>query len=135
MAGAVHAAAIADGRWPVFVVGLVLMGIGIAIRQWAVALLGQFFTTDVRVHPGQTVVEEGPYRWVRHPSYTGMLITFVGIGLALGNWAALGMLVVLPTIGLVVRIRVEERALLDGLGEPYRRFAASRSSLVCGDPI
>ena len=61
-----------------------------------------------------------------------MLITFVGIGLALGNWAALGMLVVLPTIGLVVRIRVEERALLDGLGEPYRRFAASRSRLVPG---
>ena len=62
LAGAVHAAAIPDRRWPVLIVGLVLMGIGIAIRQWAVALLGQFFTTDVRVHPGQTVVEEGPYR-------------------------------------------------------------------------
>jgi protein-S-isoprenylcysteine O-methyltransferase Ste14 len=130
LAGDVHGAAIRGGRWPIFVVGLILMGAGIAIRQWAVALLGQFFTTDVRVHPGQTVVERGPHRWVRHPSYTGMLITFVGIGLALGNWAALGALAVLPTIGLVYRIRVEERALLDGLGEPYRRFAASRSRLV-----
>ena len=130
LAGDVHRAAIRDGRWPIFVVGLILMGAGIAVRQWAVALLGQFFTTDVRVHPGQTVVERGPYRWVRHPSYTGMLISFVGIGLALGNWAALGALVVLPTIGLVYRIRIEEHALLDGLGEPYRRFAASRSRLV-----
>ena len=130
LAGDVHRAAIRDGRWPIFVVGLILMGAGIAVRQWAVALLGQFFTTDVRVHPGQTVVERGPYRWVRHPSYTGMLISFVGIGLALGNWAALGALAVLPTIGLVYRIRIEEHALLDGLGKPYRRFAASRSRLV-----
>lgn len=53
-----------------------------------------------------------------------------GIGLALGNWAALVALVVLPTAGLVIRIRVEERALLDGLGEPYRRFASTRAHLV-----
>jgi protein-S-isoprenylcysteine O-methyltransferase Ste14 len=92
-------------------------------------LLGEFFTIDIRVHPGQPVVERGPYRWVRHPSYTGLVITFVGIGLALGNW---GVLAVVPTAGLVVRIRSEERALLDGLGEPYRRFAASRPRLVPG---
>jgi protein-S-isoprenylcysteine O-methyltransferase Ste14 len=60
----------------------------------------------VRVHPDQTVVERGPYRWVRHPSYTGLIMTFVGIGLALGNWAALALLVVVPTAGLVVRIRL-----------------------------
>jgi protein-S-isoprenylcysteine O-methyltransferase Ste14 len=132
LAGAVHGAGIRDGRWPVFVVGLVLMSVGIGIRHWAVALLGRYFTTDVRIHPDQTVIESGPYRWVRHPSYTGMLITFVGLGLVLGNWAALAALIVLPTIGLVVRIRVEERALLDGLGEPYRRFAAGRARLVPG---
>ena len=105
---------------------------GIAIRQWAIALLGQFFTVDVRVHPDQVVVERGPYRWVRHPSYTGLILTFVGTGLALGNWAALGMLILVPTAGLIVRIRSEERALLEGLGEPYRRFAASRARLFPG---
>lgn len=132
MAASVHAAAIADGRWLCFIVGLVFMGAGIAIRQWAVTLLGRFFTIDVRVHPGQTVVERGPYRWVRHPSYTGMIVTFVGVGLALGNWAALAVLALVPTAGLVVRIRFEERALLEGLGEPYRRFAASRPRLFPG---
>ncbi len=131
-AGGVHAAAIEVGLWPIFVVGLVLMAIGIAIRQWAVALLGRFFTTNVRVHPDQVVVEDGPYRWARHPSYTGLLMTLVGTGLALGNWAALATLVVVSTIGLVYRIRVEERALLEGLGEPYRRFAASRARLIPG---
>jgi protein-S-isoprenylcysteine O-methyltransferase Ste14 len=132
LAEKVPSAAIADARWPLFVVGLVLMCAGIVIRQWAVALLGELFTIDVRVHPGQRVVERGPYRWVRHPSYTGLIMTFVGIGLALGNWAALLVLAVLPTAGLVVRIRFEERALLDGLGEPYRRFAAGRPHVFPG---
>jgi protein-S-isoprenylcysteine O-methyltransferase Ste14 len=132
LAGKVRAASIADGRWPLFVLGMVLICAGIVIRQWAVALLGEFFTVDVRVHPGQSVVERGPYRWVLHPSYTGLILTFVGIGLALGNWAALIVLAVLPTNGLVVRIHFEEHALLDGLGEPYRRFAASRSHLFPG---
>jgi protein-S-isoprenylcysteine O-methyltransferase Ste14 len=59
-------------------------------------------------------------------------MTFLGIGLALGNWAALIVLAVLPTAGLVVRIRLEERALLAGLGEPYRRFAATRPHLFPG---
>jgi len=132
LAGRVPAVAIHEARWPLFVVGMVLMCAGIAIRQWAVALLGDLFTVDVRVRPGQAVVERGPYRWVRHRSYTGLILTCVGIGLALGNWAALIVLAVLPAAGLVVRIRFEERALLDGLGEPYRRFAASRPHLFPG---
>ena len=119
-------------RWPLFVAGLVVMCAGIAIRQWAVATLGRFFTIDVRVQSGQTVVEDGPYRWVRHPSYTGLILTFVGLGLALGNWAALAAVAVVPTAGLVYRVRVEERALLDGLGEPYRRFAEGRPRLFPG---
>ena len=125
-------AAISPGRWPIFVVGLFLMWIGIVIRQWAITLLGRFFTVDVRVQSGQTVVDRGPYRWVRHPSYSGMIITFVGIGLALGNWASLAVLVVVPTIGLIVRIHVEERALFVALGEPYHRFAAGRRRLFPG---
>jgi protein-S-isoprenylcysteine O-methyltransferase Ste14 len=131
LARALHQAAMPDARW-LLVTGLVLMGAGIAFRQWAVAVLGRFFTVDVRVHPGQTVVERGPYRWLRHPSYTGLIATFLGLGLALDNWAALAVLAVLPTAGLVYRIHFEERALLDGLGEPYRRFAASRPRLFPG---
>jgi protein-S-isoprenylcysteine O-methyltransferase Ste14 len=61
-----------------------------------------------------------------------LIVTFVGLGLALGNWAALAVLAVVPTVGLLVRIRFEERALLEGLGEPYRRFAASRPRLFPG---
>ena len=128
----VRSAAIDTPRWPLFVAGMAVMVAGIVIRQWSVAMLGGYFTTDVRVHPGQAVVDSGPYRWVRHPSYAGLLITMLGLGLALGNWAGLAVLVVVPTAGLVFRIRVEERALLEGIGEPYRRFAATRAHLVPG---
>jgi protein-S-isoprenylcysteine O-methyltransferase Ste14 len=127
-----HEATITSGRWPLFVVGLALMGAGIVIRHWATITLGRFFTVDVRVQPGQTVVESGPYRWVRHPSYAGMVVFFVGVGLALSDWASLATLALLPTAGLIVRIRSEERALLDGLGEPYHGFAATRRRLFPG---
>ncbi|HKE75725.1 MAG TPA: isoprenylcysteine carboxylmethyltransferase family protein [Acidimicrobiales bacterium] len=127
-----HVASITTGRWPLFVVGLALMATGFLIRHWAILTLGPFFTVDVRVHPGQTVVESGPYRWVRHPSYTGMIVFLVGLGLAASDWASLAVLALVPTVGLVVRIHSEERALRDGLGDQYGRFAATRRRLFPG---
>ena len=127
-----QAMTITVGRWPLFIVGLALMASGIYVRQWAICTLGRFFTADVRVHPQQTVVDRGPYRWVRHPSYSGLIIFFLGLGLALTNWMSLLALVALPTAGLVIRIRSEERALLAGLGEPYRRYAAAHQRLFPG---
>ena len=123
---------IGAARWPAFVAGLVLMAGGIALRQWAILTLGRFFTVDGRVHPDQTVVDRGPYRWVRHPSYTGLVVFFVGVGLALTSWASLIVLAGAPAAGLVVRIRSEERTLLAALGDDYRRFAATRRRLFPG---
>jgi len=123
---------IIGGRWPVFVIGLAMMIAGVVIRQWAILVLGRYFTADVRVHADQAVIETGPYRWVRHPSYSGLIIFFVGLGLALTNWTSLALLAVVPTFGLVVRIHSEERVLLGGLGEPYARFAATRRRLFPG---
>lgn len=119
-------------RWPLFVVGLGLMAVGVFVRQWAIRTLGRFFTVDVRVHSDQTVVDRGPYRWVRHPSYTGLILFFVGVGVALDNWASLLVLALLPTAGLLVRIHSEERALLAALGDDYRRYAARRRRLFPG---
>jgi protein-S-isoprenylcysteine O-methyltransferase Ste14 len=123
---------IGSARWPLFVIGLVLMTAGVAVRQWAILTLGRFFTVDVRVHPDQRVVERGPYRWVRHPSYSGLLIFLVGLGLALSDWLSVIVLATLPAAGLIIRIRSEERALLTGLGEKYRRYAATRRCLFPG---
>lgn len=132
VAGDVPETAITSVRWGFFAVGIGLMWAGIVIRQWSITVLGRFFTVDIRVRPGQPVIDRGPYRWVRHPSYSGMILTLVGMGLSLGNWLSLALLAVVPTVGLIIRIRVEERALLDALGQPYQQFAASRGRLFPG---
>lgn len=123
-------AAIPVERLELFVAGIVLMVLGIAFRAWSVIILGRNFTVYVQVRDEQPVVDTGPYRLLRHPSYTGLLVVCLGIGLALGNWLALVVVVVAPTIAIILRIRVEERALLAGIGEPYRRFAATRKRLI-----
>ncbi len=123
---------IADGAWILFGAGVILMAAGIFVRQWAIFTLGRYFTVDVRVHEGQRVVDGGPYRWVRHPSYSGLIMFFVGLGLAVTDWASLAIFAIVPTVGLLVRIRAEERALLAGLGDDYRSYAASRRRLLPG---
>lgn len=72
-------AAIGWERQGVFFLGIGLMLAGMAFRWYSIAVLGKYFTVDVAVHAGQTVVEAGPYRYIRHPSYTGVLVTFVGV--------------------------------------------------------
>jgi protein-S-isoprenylcysteine O-methyltransferase Ste14 len=92
-------------------------------------LLGRFFQyqIQVQVQADHKVVTAGPYRWVRHPSYTGMALAIAGFGLASGDVFSLAAAVVLSGIGLVVRIRVEERQLTRALGAEYEGFAAERS--------
>jgi protein-S-isoprenylcysteine O-methyltransferase Ste14 len=117
-------------RAEIFFLGIALMWAGIAFRYYAMRVLGRYFTFQVDVSSGQTVVEAGPYRYVRHPSYTGALITVVGFGLSLGNWAGLLALVACVGIGYAYRIHVEEAALVAALGEPYREYMGRTQRLV-----
>jgi protein-S-isoprenylcysteine O-methyltransferase Ste14 len=112
-------AAITSPQPLIFGTGIGLMVAGVGLRWYAVRVLGRYFTTTVFIQSGQKVVEKGPYRYVRHPSYTGVLITLLGVGLALSNWASLAAIILIPLIGFGYRIAVEERALQEGLGRPY----------------
>jgi protein-S-isoprenylcysteine O-methyltransferase Ste14 len=114
------------------VAGLIVAWVGMLLRLWAVLTLGRFFTTTVVVRPGQTVVSSGPYGFVRHPSYLGLLILLLGFGLTLGDLAAAVVMVVLPTVGLLWRIRVEEVALRAGLGDSYLEYCKGRARLIPG---
>ena len=132
LAGTTGAASLDGARWATYAVGLALMAAGLALRWWSIHTLGRSFTVDVRIRAGQTVIDTGPYRWVRHPSYTGLLLICAGIGLALGNGASLACVIVIPLAGLVARIRTEERVLLHELGDSYRRFTKGRARLIPG---
>jgi protein-S-isoprenylcysteine O-methyltransferase len=101
-----------------------------ALRLWAVLVLGRFFRITVIMQDEHRLVEEGPYRLLRHPGYAGGLLTIIGIGLAMGNWLALLVLLAAVLLGYGYRIRVEERALRQRFGERYDRYAASRWRLV-----
>lgn len=122
-------AAIGTGRSAIFAFGIVVAISGLALRWWAVLALGRFFTTRVMTRPDQTVVQTGPYRLVRHPSYTGMLMTILGLLLTSANWMSLAcFLLVLP--GIAYRIRVEEAALSEAIGRPYRDYMARTKRFV-----
>lgn len=114
------------------VTAVVLLLVATAGRLWAVRTLGRWFTTDVRTDTGQPVIDSGPYRWVRHPSYTAAMLALLAVGLTFDNWVSLAALVALPLVGFGVRIRVEERALIGALGEPYRDYARTHRRLVPG---
>ncbi len=94
-----------------FWLGIALVYAGLAFRFYAIKVLGRYFTTSVAVVADQQVVEDGPYRLIRHPSYTGLLIMFLGFGLSSTNWLSLLVLMACALLGLSYRIHVEERVL------------------------
>jgi len=127
----VHAAVLGGG-WAPVAVGLGLLAAGVALRTWAILALGRFFKFVVVVQDGHRVVTSGPYRLLRHPSYTGALVAFLGIGIALDSWLAALALVLIPLLAILVRIHVEEAALTGALGEQYSTYASRTRRLVPG---
>ena len=105
----------------VFFCGLALMISGVAYRWYAIWTLGRYFTGVVTIHADQQVVQHGPYKLVRHPSYSGAIVATFGIGLMMTNWGSLFFLVISLLLGLLYRIKVEEEALLQ-LGQQYREY-------------
>jgi protein-S-isoprenylcysteine O-methyltransferase Ste14 len=114
------------------VTGLVVLWVGLAVRVWTVLTLGGSFSTFVQVDAGQAVVSRGPYRWVRHPSYTGLLLIALGFGLGAGNWLSLAVCAVVPLLGLLPRMAVEEAELTRVLGDRYRSYQRTTRRLVPG---
>ena len=114
----------------VFYPGIFLMLLGVLVRQWAIAVLGRFFSLTVRVAEDHRVVEQGPYRLVRHPSYTGVLITFIGLALAVQSAGALLVLLGVFSISYGYRMIVEEKALLSELGDDYANYKKRTKRLI-----
>src|SRR5215813_12192758 len=108
--------------FPVGWVGVTLMLGGLALRWWANAVLGRFYTSTLRLAQDQQIVKEGPYRLVRHPGYAGVLVLWLGAGLASQNWLVAGIIVILMSVAYAYRIRSEESMLLTAFGETYRDY-------------
>jgi len=116
------AAAIPWQRTTIFLLGVSLMLLGVALRWYAIWTLGRYFTRDVAVSEDQKIVRTGPYRYIRHPAYSGTFLTMLGVGLAMTNWASLVTLLMCVLLGHMYRVRVEEKALSQAIGRPYVEY-------------
>ncbi len=122
LAGLFPAAAIPWYRTALFSIGVILILLGVALRWYAIWTLGRYFTRDVAVSADQQVVQTGPYRSIRHPAYSGTFLTMLGVGLAMTNWASLVTLLICVLIGHMYRVSVEEKALIQAIGQPYVEY-------------
>jgi len=118
------------GSNALFGAGLLIMISGQLLRWWSVATLGRLFTVNVAIREGHRLVDSGPYRYVRHPSYTAILLFHLGAALCLCNLLSLLALTVPTTAALLNRVRVEEDVLLAGLGETYRDYMSRTRKLI-----
>lgn len=123
-------AAITWKRTSLFFVGIFLMLLGTALRWYSATVLGKYFTFDVAIQGGQALIEAGPYRYIRHPSYSGALLSLLGFGLALGNWLGLAAGLACLGVAYAYRIPIEEAALASALGDTYRQYMKRTWRLV-----
>jgi protein-S-isoprenylcysteine O-methyltransferase len=124
--------ALSFGTYTTSCVGLTAMFVGLMLRWWSIIHLGRFFTVDVAIARDHRVVNSGPYRLIRHPSYAGVLLVVAGIGVCFGNLGSLLVLFVPCLVVLMRRMRVEEAALLTGMGDAYREYMVRTKRLIPG---
>jgi protein-S-isoprenylcysteine O-methyltransferase Ste14 len=112
--------------------GVALLAAAMLLRVWVRFALRGFYTGHVQVQAEHRVMQAGPYRYVRHPGYTGFML--MGLGIAVGFSSVIGLaavaLVLLP--GLVYRMNAEEKLLIEQFGDEYRDYARRAKRLVPG---
>jgi protein-S-isoprenylcysteine O-methyltransferase Ste14 len=114
------------------VIGIVIVVAGLALRWTAILTLGKLFTANVAIHEGQTITRTGVYRYLRHPSYTGLWLAFAGLAFHYRDWVSLFVVLLPITAAMLYRIHVEEVALVDAFGAEYENYRKATSRLIPG---
>jgi len=117
-------------NWWTLGLGLAIVFAGAALRDWAIVSLGRYFRREVTIEPGQRIVRRGPYRVLRHPSYTGICLILAGFGLTFGSWVSAVVALLIVFLGLLPRIRVEEHALAQAFGSDYTAYGTSTDRML-----
>lgn len=113
-----------------FFVGLAVMLVGVSWRWYAILTLGRYFTGEILIQDQHVVVQHGPYKFIRHPSYSGAFLIAIGIGLMVGNWLSIVTIIAGFVVGMIYRIPAEEQALLQALGQPYDAYMKRTKRLI-----
>jgi protein-S-isoprenylcysteine O-methyltransferase len=113
-----------------YLAGFLLFLGGLILRWYSIGYLGRYFTVDVSISAEHKLIDSGPYRYIRHPTYTGALLAFLGLGFCFGNWLSILFMTVPIIAAFLWRIRIEEDALNDALGEEYRAYTQRTKRLI-----
>jgi len=129
-AEAIPSACLRHGQLFYFYGGLICLVAGALLRRHCFMMLGDHFKFLVTVVLNRPIIEQGAYKWIRHPSYLAGILMFLGVGLALTNWVSISVMLLIPVALYGYRIRVEEQALLQSLGTPYREYINRTKRLI-----
>lgn len=111
-------------------IGILIIIAGILLRFTAIISLGKFFTVDVTIRQGHTLKKDGLYKYFRHPSYFASLLSFVGFGISLNNWISLIIITAAIVVAFSIRVRVEEKVLIEQFGEEYLTYKKHTSGFM-----
>jgi protein-S-isoprenylcysteine O-methyltransferase Ste14 len=110
--------------------GLFCIVVGIFFRVIAIRTLGIFFTVNLAIHNDHHLIKKGLYKFIRHPSYTGSLLSFIGLGASFNNWLSLIVIVIPVFLAFIYRIYVEEKLLIKQFGSEYSEYMKSTKRLI-----
>jgi protein-S-isoprenylcysteine O-methyltransferase Ste14 len=112
------------------IAGVVLIVLGMVLRWTAILTLRRQFTVDVAITGHHQLVTWGVYHYLRHPTYAGLLLAFLGVGLSFANCISVAVKVIPIVAAFLHRIRIEERVLMDHFGTEYKNYCASTRRLI-----
>jgi protein-S-isoprenylcysteine O-methyltransferase Ste14 len=122
------------GRMPYwntfFAIGAVLVVVGLVIRILSIMTLRQYFTYSVTKVVGHQLIETGLYKNIRHPGYLGQLLIFLGLSISLSNWLSILLMMLPVAIGYLYRIKVEEKFMVEQLGESYLNYQKRTKRII-----
>jgi protein-S-isoprenylcysteine O-methyltransferase Ste14 len=109
--------------------GIAVTAGGLLFAIWARAYLGRNWSGNVTIKVGHELIRSGPYRWVRHPIYSGMILAMVGTAINKGQLRGF-IAVVLLWIGFSLKSKIEERFMITTFGQEYEQYSRSTGAIV-----
>ena len=116
----------------VYYTGVGLICLGLIIRWNSIFILKKFFTVNVSISENHKLVKSGIYKYIRHPSYSGSLLSFLGLGIVFNNWSTFVVFFMPILIAFLYRIYIEENALIRAFGNQYIEYMQNSKKLVPG---
>jgi protein-S-isoprenylcysteine O-methyltransferase Ste14 len=113
-----------------FAIGMTLIVIGFIVRIHSILTLKQFFTYSISKVENHKIIETGLYKFIRHPGYLGQLIIFIGMSISISNWLSILFMMIPVTLGFLYRIKVEEKFMVEQLGEDYLNYQERTNRII-----